>query len=122
MKSLFAAALIGASGALWALAAAPALARDPLPTVPSPPASARTVPDTCLGTDCPRIVDPGKINRDCLGTSCAGSRYPPPAVTPARPQDQPGLKAPTRTWLPPMPARPGQTPVGPLTPAPALPR
>lgn len=122
MKSLFAAVLIGASGALSALAAAPALARDPLPTVPSPPASARTVPDTCLGTGCPRIVDPGKINRDCLGTSCPGSRYPPPAATPARPQDQPGLKAPTRTWLPPMPPRPGQTPVGPLTPAPALPR
>lgn len=122
MKSLFAAALIGAAGVLSALAAAPALARDPLPTVPSPPASARVVPDTCLGTDCPRIVNPGKINRDCLGTACPGSRYPPPAPTPTRPQDQPGLKAPTRTWLPPMPPRPGQMPVGPLTPAPALPR
>lgn len=122
MKFLFAVAVMGASGALSALAPAPALARDPLPTVPSPPASARTVPDTCLGTDCPRIVDPGRINRDCLGTSCPGSRYPPPAATPARPQDQPGLKAPTRTWLPPMPPRPGQAPVGPLTPAPALPR
>lgn len=121
MKPLFA-AVLGALGALSALAAAPALARDPLPTVPSPPTSARTLPDTCLGTDCPRIVDPGKINRDCLGTSCPGSRYPSPAATPARPQDQRGLKAPTRTWLPPIPPRPGQMPVGPLTPAPALPR
>jgi len=122
MKSLFAAAALGSLTALSALASAPAIARDPLPTAPKPPASARTIPDTCLGTDCPRIVDPGKLNRDCLGTSCPGSRYPPATESPVRPQNQPGLKPPTRTWLPPMPPRPGQAPVGPLTPAPALPR
>lgn len=119
MKSWFAAAAFAAASSV---ASQHALARDPLPTVPQPPASARTIPDTCLGTDCPRIVDPGKINRDCLGASCPGSRYSPPASTPTRPQDQPGLKTPSRTWLPPMAPRPGQPPVGPLTPAPALPR
>lgn len=117
MKSLIAATALAASLGSW-----PALARDPLPTVPQPPQSARTLPDTCLGTDCPRIVDPGKINRDCLGTSCPGSRYPSQTQTPARPQDQPGLKGAPKSWLPPIPPRPGQPPVGPLTPAPALPR
>ncbi|WP_100148271.1 hypothetical protein [Achromobacter arsenitoxydans] len=115
MKSMIAVAALSAL-----LASGAVLARDPLPTVPQPPQSARTLPDTCLGTDCPRTVDPGKINRDCLGTSCPGSRYP--SQTPARPQDQPGLKGAPKSWLPPIPPRPGQPPVGPLTPAPALPR
>jgi len=117
MKSLV--ALAALSAAVWCH---PAMARDALPAVPQPPASARTVPDTCLGTDCPRIVDPGKLNRDCLGTSCPGSRYPSPAQASPRPQDQPCLKGAPKSWLPPMPPRPGQPPIGPLTPAPALPR
>lgn len=119
MKSLIA---VAAMAAMAALAGWPVQARDALPTVPRPPQSAKTLPDTCLGTSCPRIVDPGKINRDCLGTSCPGSRYPPAGASPSQPQGQPGLKGPAKSWLPPMAPRPGQPPVGPLTPAPALPR
>ncbi|MFD4836505.1 hypothetical protein ACFWP0_03300 [Achromobacter sp. NPDC058515] len=116
MKSLIAAA------ALMALAFGPALARDAMPTVPRPPQSSRTLPDTCLGTSCPRVVDPGKINRDCLGTSCPGSRYPPAGASPGGAPGGSGLKGPAQPRLPPMPPRPGQPPIGPLTPAPALPR
>ncbi|UIP18463.1 hypothetical protein [Achromobacter deleyi] len=116
MKSLIAVAAVAA------LASWPALARDALPTVPQPPPSARTLPDACLGTSCPKMVDPGKINRDCLGTSCPGTRYPPAGTSPGQSPGQSGLKGPARPWLPPIPPRPGQPPVGPLTPAPALPR
>ncbi|MGV2862422.1 hypothetical protein [Achromobacter sp. AGC39] len=102
-----------------ALAAGPASARDGVPSVPQPPASAHTLPDTCLGTSCPKTVDPNRSGQPCLGTSCGGTRYPQPGsrTTPANPP----WSGPAQPKLPPMPSRSGQ-PVGPLTPGPVLPR
>lgn len=105
-----------------ALAAGPALARDGVPGgLPQPPASARTLPDTCLGTSCSRKVDPGRTGQPCLGTSCGGSRYPEPASGTNTDRAQPPWSGPAQPKLPPMPSQRGQ-PFGPLTPGPALPR
>ncbi|KNY10120.1 hypothetical protein AKG08_10270 [Achromobacter piechaudii] len=101
------------------LAAGPAPARDVLPTVPQPPASARTLPDACLGTSCPKTVDPRRNGEPCLGSACGGSRYPEPAST-TQPANPP-WSGPAQPRLPPMPSRSGQ-PLGPLTPGPVLPR
>lgn len=101
-------------------AGGPALARDGVPSVPQPPASARTLPDTCLGTSCSRKVDPGRSGQPCLGTSCGGARYPEPASGANANRAPPPWSGPAQPRLPPMPQR-GQ-PLGPLTPGPALPR
>lgn len=104
-----------------ALFAGPALARDGVPGgVPQPPASARTLPDTCLGTSCSRKVDPGRSGQPCLGTSCGGARYPEPASGANANRAPPPWSGPAQPRLPPLPQR-GQ-PSGPLTPGPALPR
>lgn len=104
-----------------ALFAAPTLARDSVPGgVPEPPASARTLPDTCLGTSCSRKVDPGRSGQPCLGTSCGGARYPEPASGANANRAPPPWSGPAQPRLPPLPQR-GQ-PSGPLTPGPALPR
>ncbi|MGH8816288.1 hypothetical protein [Achromobacter pestifer] len=108
--------------AAWmALACGPALARDGVPTVPQPPASARTLPDNCLGTSCPRVVDPGRAPADCLGASCGTGRNVSPAAPGADRGNPPAWSGPAQPRLPPMPSQSGQ-PVGPLTPGPRLPR
>jgi len=112
--------------AAWlALAAAPAFARDGVPGVPQAPPSARTLPDACLGTSCPKTVDP-KRNTPCLGISCPESGYSAPGTAAGA---KPGTSTTPAPWsggpaqpkLPPMPSRSGQ-PIGPLTPGPVLPR
>lgn len=107
--------------AWFALAAGPALARDGVPTVPQPPSSARTLPDACLGTSCPKTIDPARTKAPCLGTSCAGSGYSAPDARPGAGTAPAAWSGPAQPKLPPMPSRPGQ-PTGPLTPGPALPR
>jgi len=108
--------------AAWiALAAGPALARDGAPSVPQPPSSARTLPDACLGTSCPKTIDPARTKSPCLGTSCPGSGSPVPAARPGASTAPAPWSGPAQPKLPPIPSRPGQ-PMGPLTPAPALPR
>ena len=108
--------------AVWmALACGPALARDGVPSVPSPPPSARTLPDNCVGTSCPRTVEPGRTPPTCLGTGCGESRYPAAGASGADRGPSPAWSGPSQPKLPPMPSRPGQ-PAGPLTPGPALPR
>ncbi|PQZ68850.1 hypothetical protein CQ050_13490 [Achromobacter sp. MYb9] len=107
--------------ASMALAAAPALARDGVPSVPQPPPSARTLPDACLGTSCPKTVDPGRSPAPCLGTSCSGAGSSVPGAKPGASQAPAPWSGPAQPRLPPMPSRSGQ-PIGPLTPGPALPR
>ena len=108
--------------AAWmVLAAAPALARDGVPSVPQPPASARTLPDACLGASCPKKVDPAQTNSPCLGTACAGSGSSVPGTKPGASPPPAPWSGPAQPKLPPMPSRPGQ-PAGPLSPGPAMPR
>lgn len=114
--------------AAWVLAASPAMARDGVPAVPQPPASARTLPDTCLGTSCPKKVDPARTGTPCLGASCPGPGYGAAGATTGTSSGTRSAPAPwsgpAQPKLPPMPSRPGQIgqPIGPLTPGPGLPR
>lgn len=108
----------------WLLAAGPAMARDGVPTVPQPPASARTLPDACLGTACPKKVDPARNGPPCLGASCPGPGYGAAGAAPGAGTAPAPWSGPAQPRLPPMPSQPGQVghPVGPLTPGSALPR
>jgi hypothetical protein len=108
--------------ALLAAACAQVAAQGGAPAVPRPPASARVIPDTCVGASCPKLITPGAPAEPCLGVGCANAGRPPgpPAPPSSGPSRQPGWVSPAPSRLPPPPP-PRGVPSGPLTPAPPLP-
>ncbi|MGE8686115.1 MAG: hypothetical protein ACN6PJ_03190 [Achromobacter sp.] len=115
MKIAWAAALLAVC--------AQAAAQGGPPAMPRPPSSARVIPDSCVGSACPRLINPGAPAEPCLGVGCANAGRPPgpPAPPSSGPSRQPGWVSPAPSRLPPPPPSPRGPPSGPLTPAPPLP-